>query len=98
MRTDLDSAESIGGGLDKPAAARGDTDVPERAGQTHLWFRADSPAGPVFVAHSNAWVSGLLITPDGREPDPGRFVDYMRDEVGTDVEPDPDPIPSLWPG
>ncbi|MCY3617276.1 MAG: MGMT family protein, partial [Acidimicrobiaceae bacterium] len=31
----------------------------------------------------------------GREPDPGRFVDYMRDEVGTDVEPDPDPDPKL---
>ena len=69
--------------------------VPEKAGQTHLWFMVDSPAGPVFVAHSNGWVSGLQITPDGREPDPGRFVDYMRDEVGTDVEPDPDPEPKL---
>ena len=72
-----------------------DEDVPERAGQTHLWFRADSPAGPVFVAHSNGWVSGLLIARDGREPDPGRFVDYMRDEVGQEVEPDPDPDPKL---
>ena len=70
-------------------------DVPERAGQAHLWFKADSPAGPVFVAHSNGWVSGLLIMPEGSEPDPGRFVDYMRDEVGTDVEPDPDPDPKL---
>ena len=70
-------------------------DVPERAGQAHLWFTADSPAGPVFVAHSNGWVSGLQITPGGREPDPGRFVDYMHDEVGTDVEPDPDPDPKL---
>ena len=69
--------------------------VPERAGQTHLWFKADSPAGSVFVAHANGWVSGLQITLDGREPDPGRFVDYMRDEVGTDVEPDPDPDPKL---
>ena len=65
--------------------------VSEKAGQTHLWFMADSPAGPVFVAHSNGWVSGLQITPGGCEPDPGRFVDYMQDEVGTDVEPDPDP-------
>ena len=72
-----------------------DIDVVERAGQTHLWFMADSPAGPVFVAHSNGWVSGLQITPGGGEPDPGRFVDYMRDEVGTDVEPDPDPDPKL---
>ena len=69
--------------------------VPEKAGQPHLWFMADSPAGPVFVAHSNGWVSGLQITPDGYEPDPGRFVDYMHDEVGTDVEPDPDPDPKL---
>jgi len=69
--------------------------VPEKAGQPHLWFMADSPAGPVFVAHSNGWVSGLQITPGGREPDPGRFVDYMHDEVGTDVEPDPDPDPKL---
>ena len=70
-------------------------DVMERAALTHLWFTADSPAGPVLVAHSNGWVSGLLMTHDGREPDPGRFVDYMRDEVGTDVEPDPDPDPRL---
>ena len=71
------------------------TDVPDRAGLTHLWFMADSPAGPVFVAHSNGWVSGLQITPGESEPDPGRFIDYMRDEVGTDVEPDPDPDPKL---
>ncbi len=69
--------------------------IPERAGQTHLWFTADSPAGPVFVAHANGWVSGLQITPDGREPDPARFVDYMQDEVGVEVEPDPDPDPRL---
>ncbi len=67
----------------------------ERAGLAHLWFMADSPAGAVFVAHSNGWVSGLQITPGGREPDPGRFVDYMRDEVGTEVDPDPDPDPKL---
>jgi methylated-DNA-[protein]-cysteine S-methyltransferase len=67
------------------------TDGPGRAGRTHRWFMADSPAGPVFVAHANGRVSGLQITPDGREPDPGRFVDYMRDEVGRDVEPDHDP-------
>ena len=95
MRTDLDRAENVGAGLNEPTEAHRDEDVPDRAGQTHLWFRADSPAGPVFVAHSNGWVSGLQITPDGREPDPGRFVDYMRDEVGTDVEPDPDPDPKL---
>ena len=95
MRTDLDSAKNAGAGPNEPAPAHMDTDVPDRAGQTHLWFRADSPAGPVFVAHSNGWVSGLQITPDGREPDPGRFVDYMRDEVGEDVEPDPDPDPKL---
>ena len=69
--------------------------VVERAAQTHLWFMADSPAGQVFVAHSNGWVSGLQITHRGCEPDPGRFVDYMRDEVGADVEPDPDPDPKL---
>ena len=86
MRTDLGNAEY-------PTDEY--QNVPERAGHTHLWFTADSPAGPVFVAHSNGWVSGLLIAPDGREPDPGRFVEYMRDEVGTDVEPDPDPDPKL---
>ena len=69
--------------------------VPGKAGQTHLWFTAKSPVGPVFVAHTNGWVSGLLITPDGCEPDPGRFVEFMRDEVGTDIEPDPDPDPKL---
>ena len=86
MRTDLDTDED---------ATQEYQDVPERAGQAHLWFKADSPAGPVFVAHANGWVSGLQITPDGCEPDPGRFVDFMRDEVGTDVEPDPDPDPKL---
>ena len=95
MRTDLDSAENVGAGLNEPAAARGDEDVPERANQTHLWFMADSPAGPVFVAHSNGWVSGLQITPDDREPDPGCFVDYMRDEVRKDVDVDPQPDPKL---
>ena len=69
--------------------------VSEKAGHTHLWFAAESPVGPVFVAHTNGWVSGLQVTPDGAEPDPGRFVDYMRDEVGTDIEPDPDPDPKL---
>ena len=87
MNTVIESAESAGTGHGE--------DVPERAGQAHLWFTADSPAGPVFVAHSNGWVSGLQIVHDGREPDPGRFVDYMRDEVGEDVEPDPDPDPKL---
>ena len=95
MRTDLDSAENIGADADQPAADHSHADVPERAGQTHLWFMADSPAGPVFVAHSNGWVTGLLIARDERKPDPGRFVDYMRDEVGRDVEPDPDPDPKL---
>ena len=95
MRTDLDSAENVGAGLNEPTAARGDEDVPERANQTHLWFMADSPAGPVFVAHSNGWVSGLQITPDDRAPDPGCFVDYMRDEVGKDVDVDPEPDPKL---
>ena len=94
MITDTKSAENADASLGEPAADRGE-DVPERAGLAHLWFTADSPAGPVFVAHSNGWVSGLQITPDGREPDPGRFVDYMRDEVGADVEPDPDPDPKL---
>ena len=95
MRTDPDSAENIGDDADQPAAGLGDADVPERASQTHLWFMADSPAGPVFVAHSNGWVTGLLIARDERNPDPGRFIDYMRDEVGRDVEPDPDPDPKL---
>ena len=95
MRTDPDSAENVGADTDQHAADHGDPDVPERAGQTHLWFMADSPAGPVFVAHSNGWVTGLLIAPDERKPDPGRFVDYMRDEVDRDVEPDPDPDPKL---
>ena len=71
------------------------TEVTERAGQVHLWFMADSPAGPVFVAHVNGWVSGLKIMPEGRHFDPGHFVDYMRDEVGEEVEPDPDPDPRL---
>ncbi len=70
----------------------------ERAARADRWFIADSPAGPVLVAHSNGWVSGLMLTCDGREPDPGRFVDYMRDEVGKDVEPDPDPDPGLVAG
>ena len=95
MRRDLDSAENDGASPGQPDRAREGEDVPERAGQTHLWFMADSPAGPVFLAHSNGWVTGLLIAPDGRDPDPGRFVDYMRDEVGADVEPDPDPDPRL---
>ena len=69
--------------------------VPDRAGQTHLWFMADSPAGPVFVAHSHAWVSGLQIVLDGSEPDPGRFVDYMHDEVGVEAEVDTDPDSKL---
>ena len=86
MKPDIDGAEN---------PTQGYTDVPDRAGLTHLWFMADSPAGPVFVAHSNGWVSGLQITPGECEPDPGRFVDYMRDEVGTDIEPDPDPDPRL---
>ena len=94
MITDTESAENADAVLGEPAEDRGQ-EVPERAGLIHLWFTADSPAGPVFVAHSNGWVSGLQITPDGREPEPGRFVDYMRDEVGTDVEPDPDPDPKL---
>ena len=86
MQSDIDGAEN-------PTQEYGN--VPDRAGQTHLWFMADSPAGPVFVAHANGWVSGLQITPGGCEPDPGRFVDYMRDEVGADIEPDPDPDPKL---
>ena len=77
------------------AVADAEDFVGVQAALTHLWFMAESPAGPVFVAHSNGWVSGLQIAPIGSEPDPGRFVDYMRDEVGTDVEPDPDPDPKL---
>ena len=69
--------------------------VPGRAGQTHLWFMADSPAGPVFAAHSHGWVSGLQIVLDGSEPDPGRFVDYMHDEVGVEAEVDTDPDSKL---
>lgn len=91
MRTDPGNADP--GNAENPADEY--QDVAERAGQAHLWFKADSPAGPVFVAHTNGWVSGLMIAPDGRDPDPGRFVDYMRDEVGTDVDPDPDPDPKL---
>ena len=94
MRRESDTVANANVGRREAAVDRGE-EVPERAGQAHLWFTADSPAGPVFVAHSNGWVSGLQITPDGCEPDPGRFVDYMRNEVGADVEPDPDPDPKL---
>ena len=94
MSAAIEGAENARAGHREPAPDGGE-DVPERAGQAHLWFTADSPAGPVFVAHSNGWVSGLQIVPDGREPDPGRFVDYMLDEVGAEVEPDPDPDPKL---
>ena len=95
MRTGPDTVENGGAGRLRPDPTLGGGDVVERACQTHLWFEAESPAGPVLVAHTNGWVSGLMIAPDGREPDPGRFVEYMRDEVGQDVEPDPDPDPKL---
>ncbi len=80
-----------------PAAASAESSesVLGWAGRTHLWFTADSPVGPVFVAHSHGWISGLQIVAEGGEPDPGRFVDYMRDEVGVDVEVDPDPDAAL---
>ena len=75
---------------------RGVPPVPDQASQTHLWFMADSPAGPVFVAHFHGWVSGLQIPAQGdRAADPGIFVEYMNDEVGVDVEPDPNPDPKL---
>ncbi len=67
----------------------------ERAGRTHLWFMVESPAGPVFVAHTNGWVSGLMIPDDGRDSDPGTFVEYMRDQIGVDVDHDPYPDPTL---
>lgn len=95
MRTNLDRAPSTGSGPRRADGIHDEDYVAERAAHTHLWFVADSPAGSVLVAHSNGWVSGLQIMPEGREIDPGRFVDYMRDEVGEDVEPDPDPDPRL---
>ncbi len=79
--------------LNEPAPVL--SEVPDRAGRTHLWFMAPSPVGPVFVAHAHGWISGLQIVPGGSEPEPGRFVDYMRDEVGVDVEADPDPDAKL---
>ena len=94
MRTAPDHPAPEPDGLNQPAPTL-IAPVPGRAGQTHLWFAVDSPAGPVFVAHSHGWVSGLQIVRDGSEPDPGRFVDYMRDEVGVDAEPDPDPDAKL---
>ena len=88
MRTDVQGDSSATDGLSESA--------PDRASQTHLWFTADSPVGPVFVAHSNGWVSGLQIPAQrGRAADPGIFVEYMDEEVGVDVEPDPDPDPKL---
>ncbi len=69
--------------------------LPERAGQAHLWFMVDSPVGPVFVAHSNGWVSGLLIPAAGRDTDPGRFEEYMLDQVGVDVDHDRCPDSAL---
>ena len=95
MTTEIDSTARADADSGQPDPAMTDRDIVERACQTHLWFKAESPAGPVFVAHTNGWVSGLMIAPGGREPDPGRFVEYMRDEVGHDVEPDPDPDPKL---
>ncbi len=78
------SNERVNGSVDPGESVH----VAERASSTHLWFTADSPAGPVFVAHAHGWVSGLQIVPDGSKPDPSRFVDYMRDEVGvrTDID------------
>lgn len=95
MGTETGNEVSTGAGRPGADPALRGGEVVERACQTHLWFQAESPAGPVLVAHSNGWVSGLMIAPDGREPDPGRFVEYMREEVGHDVEPDPDPDPKL---
>ena len=96
MRTSSDREVEALAGLGEPAPARMDAPVPDRAGQTHLWLMADSPAGPVFVAHCHGWVSGLLIARDGDETvDPDGFVDYMHDEVGVDAAADPDPDPKL---
>lgn len=92
MRTDTDRDVEASAGLGDPAPTHLDPAVPDRAGQTHLWFMADSPAGPVFVAHCHGWVSGLLIASNGRwTADPDGFVDYMHDEVGVDAAADPDP-------
>ncbi len=60
----------------------------KRAGRAHLWFMVDSPVGPVFVAHTNGWVSGLQIPAEGRDSDPGGFVEYMLDQVGVDIDHD----------
>jgi len=60
----------------------------ERAGRAHLWFMVDSPVGPVFVAHTNGWVSGLQIPAEGRDSDLGGFVEYMLDQVGVDIDHD----------
>ena len=95
MTADVESPESVGNSPSEPEPAQAGRRVPDRASQTHLWFTADSPAGPVFVAHSNGWVTGLRIETSGNRPDPERFAAYMREHVGADAEPDPDPDPRL---
>ena len=58
----------------------------------HRWFEANSPIGPVYVAHHNGKVTGLLIR---RDKDMGDMEAYMRNEVGVEVEPDLNPPAGL---
>ena len=68
---------------------------PDWTGQTHLWFTAESPAGPVFVAHCCGWVSGLQITSERGARAAAGFAAYMRDEVGVTATADRAPDPKL---
>lgn len=63
---------------------------------SHRWFTTVSPAGPVFVAHHQGRISGLLIAgKNGKAVDSEDFVAYMRDDVGVEVIADSDPDPRL---
>ena len=63
----------------------------ESPDSAHRSLALTSPVGPVFVAHHNRCVSGLLIVGDrGRAGDHGDFEHYMRDHVDVDVVIDPD--------
>ena len=72
----------------------------------HAWFTANSPLGPVFVAHRDKRVSALRIASNGdlaRKPETGLavsnwgvldasgFVSFMRDKLGLNAEAEPDP-------
>ena len=71
----------------------------------HAWFKADSPLGPVLVAHSGDSVTGLRIADEGGEHDTilpwqrtktiASFAEFMRDEVQTEINYDPSCAPDL---